>query len=112
MYVKLEYPYVVTEPLAQNVCEGTPLMLVTQSSHPMFYTWLKNYVDSSITVNNDTLYKANTLLSDSGKYSCNMRYANSTLFSDTVVIFVTKNPKIDNISDSTEEALTTFSSGI
>jgi hypothetical protein len=61
----------------------------------VLYTWLKNYTDSSITVNNDTLYKANALLSDSGKYSCNMQYANGgSLFSDTVVIYVTKSPKL------------------
>ncbi|MBL7799802.1 MAG: T9SS type A sorting domain-containing protein [Chitinophagales bacterium] len=95
LHGKMEYPYIITEPMAQNVCEGMPLILVTQPSHPMYYTWLKNYSDSSITVNNDTLYKANTLLSDSGKYSCNMQYANGgSLFSDTVVIYVTKRPKL------------------
>jgi hypothetical protein len=38
LHGKMEYPYIITEPMAQNVCEGMPLMLVTQPSHPMYYT--------------------------------------------------------------------------
>lgn len=97
VYGRLEYPYITAQPISQNVCEGEKVVLVTKASHPMYFTWLKNNIDSSITVNNDSLLFATAGLSDSGSYHCQLSYANGgVLSSDTILLTILRKPKLNN----------------